>query len=142
MDMDPCCTFQAEAKFRSGPGSAASTSASSPPQSPICSPPLSPRSPKRLGLTVDITTTFEEANIRKMLHNTQVLYDNAPRTEAVLSKYQAKWTASVETTDEYPEPLEKEALVGAALSIPLRPRPEFEEFRDQFFNRKGAYCIR
>lgn len=90
---------------------------------------------------MDTTTTLEEAACRKMLHNTQVLHDCAPRTLAGLSRYQAKWKGAV-LAEEFPEPLSQAELVSAVLSIPLRPRPEFEEFRDQFFGREGAYFVR
>lgn len=76
-----------------------------------------------------------------MLHNSQALYDCAPRTLAGLNRYQAKWKEALKLTEEFPEPLNQDDLVSAALSIPLRPRPEFEEFRDQFFSREGAYFI-
>jgi len=92
-------------------------------------------------LVVDTSTSYEEAQDRKVLLNTSVLRGRAPRGRARLPVYQAKWAEVAEGMD-FPPPIHKEDVLEKVAAVPVREKAEFDEFKDMFFSRHGAYYIR
>lgn len=92
-------------------------------------------------MAVDTSTSYEEAQDRKVLLNTSVLRGRAPRGRLRLPVYQAKWAEVAEGMD-FPSPISKEEVLDKVACVPVREKAEYEEYKDMFFSRHGAYYIR
>jgi len=101
----------------------------------------------KFALMVEIDTTNEEAQDRKVLLNSMVLQQRAPtegralRYPSLLTNFRAEWVRKAREL-EFPAQFDKDAVLDTAENIPARGRPEWNEFKDQMFSRQGAYYIK